>query len=96
MREKDPISTFQDVISQVASRYPNLSYIHLVEPVIAGDKTKDQQDSGDNNDFARKIWQPRPLIVAGGHTPESGKQVAEEKGGLVAYGRLFIANVSGP
>ena len=45
------------------------------------------------NDFIREIWAPRPLISAGGHTRESALAFAE-RGDLVAFGRMFISNVS--
>ena len=45
------------------------------------------------NDFIREIWAPRSLISAGGHTRESALAFAE-RGDLVAFGRLFISNVS--
>ena len=46
-----------------------------------------------SNDFLREIWQPRPFISAGGYTAELALEVAENKGDLIAAGRLFIANV---
>ena len=46
-----------------------------------------------SNDFLREIWSPRPFISSGGHTRESAFEFAE-RGDLVAFGRLFISNVS--
>ena len=47
-----------------------------------------------SNDFLRRIWHPRPLIVAGGYSPEAAYEVAEAEGDLIAFGRYFISNVS--
>ena len=55
---------------------------------------------GANNDFLREIWngyerdEERVFISAGGHTRETALRTAENKGGLVAFGRLYISNVS--
>jgi NADPH2 dehydrogenase len=55
---------------------------------------KDQLEY-ESNDFLRAIWGERPFISAGGHTRESGLEFADKHGDLIAYGRLFISNVSG-
>ena len=47
-----------------------------------------------SNDFIRDIWRPRPIISAGGYTRETALEVAETKGDLIAFGRLFIGTVS--
>lgn len=50
-----------------------------------------------SNEFAQKLWQPRPYITAGGYTNERERAVrAAEHGVLVAFGRAFIANVRRP
>ncbi|KAJ7578075.1 hypothetical protein C8J56DRAFT_1007004 [Mycena floridula] len=83
MRMKDPIPTFTYLVSQIKERYPDLSYLHVVEPRLSIGK--------DSNDFLRKIWYPKPFIAAGGHTRETALAAAE-KGDLVAFGRLFTSN----
>lgn len=95
MREKEPIPTFSYLIRQLHDQFPQLAYLHLVEPVIKGDKDDPiEKLTPDSNEFARKIWGDRPLIVAGGFNSETAKDTAEAKGGLVAFGRYFISNVS--
>ena len=47
-----------------------------------------------SNDFIREIWSPRPIISAGGYNRDRALEVAETKGDLIAFGRLFISNVS--
>ncbi|CAG8604738.1 4150_t:CDS:2 [Acaulospora colombiana] len=74
MRMKDPIPTFEYLIQELHDGFPQLAYIHLVEPRIAGDKDgreKDPEIKVDSNDFAKRIWGERPYISAGGYTPES-------------------------
>ena len=36
MRMADPIPTFTYLVSQVAERHPDLAYLHVVEPGLAG------------------------------------------------------------
>ncbi|CCA71265.1 probable NADPH2 dehydrogenase chain OYE2 [Serendipita indica DSM 11827] len=96
MRERDPIPTFSYLVQQLYDRYPQLSYLHLIEPRVGGDS--DARDDGktdttqDSNEFARKIWKDRPLISAGGYQPETAKQYVEKYDGLVAFGRWYISN----
>ena len=53
---------------------------------------------GDNG-FLREIWnggeggEERAFISAGGYTREEALRTAEDKGGLIAFGRLYISNV---
>ncbi|KAJ7571806.1 hypothetical protein C8J56DRAFT_1009906 [Mycena floridula] len=91
MRMKDPIPTFTYLVSQIKERYPDLSYLHVVEPRVSGDDDEALSIGKDSNDFLRKIWYPKPFIAAGGHTRETALAAAE-KGDLVAFGRLFTSN----
>ena len=98
MRMEDPIPTFTAIVERLASDYPTLAYISVIEPrVSAGnDIAEDQLVHTDSNDFIHKIWSPRPLILAGGFStsPETLEAALQKEGVLVAYGRAFIANVS--
>jgi NADPH2 dehydrogenase len=98
MREKDPIPTFSHLIQQLHDRFPSLAYLHLVEPGIKGgnDAKAKETDANqkDSNDFARAIWGERPLIAAGGFNPRTAVETVEKDGGLVAFGRWYISNVS--
>lgn len=38
MRMDDPIPTFLHLVKQMVKRFPDLSYIHLVEPRVAGNE----------------------------------------------------------
>jgi len=50
------------------------------------------------NDLLRQIWcgedKDSVFISAGGYTRQTAIETAEEKGGMVAFGRLYIPNVS--
>jgi NADPH2 dehydrogenase len=90
----DPIPQFTYFVSVLKKRHPKLAYLHVIEPRVSGieDRTADTHES---NDFLREIWQPRSYISAGGYiTRENAIQVAEQMGGLIAFGRMYISNVS--
>ena len=36
MRMKDPVPTFTYLVSRLAEEHPNLAYLHLIEPWVAG------------------------------------------------------------
>ncbi|KAE9409916.1 FMN-linked oxidoreductase [Gymnopus androsaceus JB14] len=93
MGMKDPKPTFGYLVQEIKNNHPNLSYIHVVEPR----ETNSQFLPADNkNDFLREIWRQegnaRWFISAGGHTRELAMQKADNKGDLIAFGKLFIAN----
>ncbi|KIY73569.1 NADH:flavin oxidoreductase/NADH oxidase [Cylindrobasidium torrendii FP15055 ss-10] len=92
MGMKDPKPTFAYLVSQVKERYPDMAYLHLVEPRVDGIELRDSVPDGWDNDFLREIWAPRPLISAGGFDVTTAKERADEKGDLIAFGRKFIAN----
>ncbi|EIW56408.1 NADH:flavin oxidoreductase/NADH oxidase [Trametes versicolor FP-101664 SS1] len=91
MRMADPIPTFTYLVTKLAQDYPDLAFLHQVEPGVAGGWDIDAK-TGESNDFIRKIWFPRPLISAGRYTRESAIARVEETGELTAFGRLFISN----
>jgi NADPH2 dehydrogenase len=93
MRERDPVPTFSYIIEQLRDRFPQLAYLHLIEPGIRGNMSDVATGTDESNDFARKIWGERPLVAAGGFTAQSAKATVEQKGGLAAFGRHFISNV---
>jgi NADPH2 dehydrogenase len=97
MREPHPEETFGYLVSKIRDGYPNLAYIHAIDPLPLEESDTTGKPGAqlqrESNDFIRDIWQPRPLIAAGGFTGASAKEIVEEKDGLVAFGRHFIANV---
>jgi NADPH2 dehydrogenase len=96
MAMADPLPTFSYVLEQLKARHPDLAYIHLVEPRVSGNVTRPEGevDAHESNAPLRAIWAPRPLISAGGFTREAALEAADTTGSLIAFGRLFISNVS--
>jgi len=93
MGMKDPKPTFAYFVSQVKERFPDLAYLHATEGRVAGIEDCDDDDLA-SNDFLRKIWGDKVFISAGGYTPQSATETANELGGLIAFGHHYIANVS--
>ncbi|THH21294.1 hypothetical protein EW146_g231 [Bondarzewia mesenterica] len=91
MRMRDPIPTFSHVITRIRDEYPDIAYLHLVEPGISGFMTSEREE-GESNDVFRAIWSPKPLLSAGGYTREDAIRAADEKGVLVVFGHYFISN----
>ncbi|ETW79286.1 hypothetical protein HETIRDRAFT_453737 [Heterobasidion irregulare TC 32-1] len=94
MRMADPIPTFSHLITAIRDRHPEFGYVHLVEPRISGDGDSHVGHPHDleSNDIFRALWGPRPYLTAGGYNRSSAIKVAEEKGGLIVFGRHFLAN----
>ena len=98
MKMADPRPTFAYLATALRNKHPTLAYLHVVESRVTGilDVTP---DTDENNDFLREIWnggeggEDRIFISAGGHTRDTALRTAEEHGGLVAFGRLYIPNV---
>ena len=91
MRMEDPKPNFAYFTSQAKERFPNLAYLHTVEPCIAGDQ---DSNSIESIEFLREIWGDKVFITAGGYVPQSATETVKTKGGLIAFGRYYIANVS--
>lgn len=92
----DPKPQFTYLVRQL--RNHNLAYLHVIEPCIAGIVDAETIPLNSSDDFLRKIWceedDNRVFISAGGYTRQTAIETVEEKGGIVAFGRLFIPNVS--
>ena len=95
----DPRPTFAYLAAALRDKHPKLAYLHVIESRAPGDSDTDT-DADENNDFLREIWnsgeggEERVFISAGGHTRDTALRAAEDKGGLVAFGRQYISNVS--
>ena len=87
MGMKDPLPTFTAFIERIRDVHPDFAYIHVIE------KLNDEADTHFNEPL-RKIWGNRPYIAAGGFNSASADSTVKKHGGLVAFGRHFIANVS--
>ena len=86
--------TFGYLATRLRDSHPDLAYLHVVKPRISGASDQFEGHSEtESNDFLREIWGNRPFISAGGYDRARGIKVAQDKGGLVAYGRHYIPNV---
>ncbi|KAJ7857540.1 NADH:flavin oxidoreductase/NADH oxidase [Mycena leptocephala] len=92
MQIDDLKPTYGYLITELRNRYPDMAYLHAVEPRADGDGTSTTMKEYHSNDFLREIWGDRPFISAGGYTRASGIATAEKKGDLIAYARPYIAN----
>ena len=90
MGMEDPKPTFAYFVSQAKERFPNLAYLHAIDPPASG------IDDVDSNKFLRRIWGDKAFIANGGFTPETAAETASTFGGLISFGRHYIANVSLP
>ena len=91
MGMEDPKPTFAYFVSQAKERFPNLAYLHLIEP-----SPGHNGNEAASNEFLREIWGDSAFITGGGLTPQKAAETVEAKGGLVAFGRHYISNVSFP
>lgn len=91
--KSNPIPVYTYVVRSLVERYPNLAYVHFIEP-RADDEITRAFEPGGNNVF-REAWGPRPFIAAGGFTRETALEVtAKHRNVLVAFGRHYTSNVS--
>lgn len=100
MKMPDPRPTFAYLATALRDKHPKLAHLHVVEPRLELDFGAEIASiAGQDNDFLREIWksgvggEERVFISAGGYTRETALHTAKDKGGLVAFGRLFISNV---
>ena len=93
MRMEDPKPTFAHFVSQAKERFPDLAYLHAIEARVSGGEDREYSDL-ESNDFLREIWGDKVFIAAGGYTPQSAAETVSTSGGLIAFGRHYIANVS--
>jgi NADPH2 dehydrogenase len=95
MGMKDPAPTFTELISRVRNLYPELAYLHVVEPCVNGFEPREVQP-GESNDFLRNIWGSRPLISTGGYDREVAISTAKEKGGAGWLRTVFCCKCKSP
>ncbi len=97
MGMKDPLPTFTTFIERIRDEHPNLAYLHVIEPRASGDTGVVALTDGNraqSNEVLRKVWGDRHYIAAGGMNRATAIDTVSKHGGLVAFGRHFIANVS--
>lgn len=95
----NPVPQYTHLISTIRDLYPDFAYLHVVEPRVDGSAERTVRETVPVNQLEQRdtlhaLWAPKPLISAGGYDRELGLDAAQKAGQLVAYGRLFISNVS--
>jgi NADPH2 dehydrogenase len=94
MGMKDPLPTFTTFVERIRDEYPNFAYIHVIEGRVNGNTVVAASDENraHSNEMLRKTWGDRPYIAAGGMDRATAIDTVGKYGGLVAFGRHFIAN----
>lgn len=92
MGDETPEETFGYIAEELSKRSP--AYFHLVEPEIVGTVLDEHYDPRWNSIMTLLREQFKgPLVLAGGFTYEKAQAaIAEGRGDVIAFGRLFIAN----
>ena len=98
MKMPDPRLTFAYLASALRDKHPKLAYLHVVESRVTGDSDIDGH-ADEENEYLRDTWnggegKERVFISASGYTRDTALRTVEDKGGLVAFGRQYISNVS--
>ena len=82
----DPIPTFAYLAQKIKELYPKFAFFDAVE-------VERPRDGKESNEFLRKIWAPNVFMSNSGYDRQKGMELADRTGGLVGYGRYFLANV---
>lgn len=94
MRMADPLPTFEYLVAEL--RKFGLAYLHLVEGRISGQSDTDVREGETNTSLVRTWDNASPVLLAGGFTPQSAREVVDETykdyDVVVVFGRHFIAN----
>jgi N-ethylmaleimide reductase len=72
----------------------DLAYLHVIEPRVAGDTTKDNSENEGvvASKFLRKLYRGT-ILAAGGFNGESAEEILQAgDADLVAIGRMFTSN----
>ncbi|KAH9056795.1 hypothetical protein EDB87DRAFT_1686813 [Lactarius vividus] len=81
MGMKDPLPTFTTFVERIRDEHPNLAYLHVIEPRASGDAgiiaLSDENRTQSNE---------------GGINRATAIDTVSKYGGLIAFGRHFIAN----
>ena len=92
MGDSNPLVTFGYVAGQL-NRF-GLAYLHVIEPRIKGDVTKEnaEQDDAVASAQMRKFYRGT-IMAAGGFTRDTAEEILQKgDADLVAFGRYFASN----
>jgi len=82
----NPEPTFSYLAQRIKDLYPNFAFLEAVE-------VERPQTGKESNEFLREIWAPKVFMSNGGYDRQKGMDLADRTGGLVSYGKSFLANV---
>ena len=85
MRMDDPKPTFTYLVQRIRELYPNFAFLDAVE-------VGSPRDGKESNEFLREAWAPKVFMSSSGYDRQKGMDLADKTGGLVSYGRYFLAN----
>jgi N-ethylmaleimide reductase len=92
MADDTPEETFGRIASEMDRR--NLAYLHIVEPEIVGTEASEEQDP--RYDAIVQLMREQytgVLMLAGGYDQARAEHaLAEGRGDIIAFGKLFLAN----
>ncbi|ORY90509.1 hypothetical protein BCR43DRAFT_499417 [Syncephalastrum racemosum] len=94
VEDETPYATWAYLTEQLQMKHPKLAYLHFIEPRDdMMPKTDVEARLQLSLDPFRAIWKG-PFISAGGYTtdPKLAKEVADQTGNLIAFGRTYVAN----
>jgi len=83
----DPKPTFGYLVQKIKELHPNFAFIDVVE-------VERPRDGKESNEFLREIWAPKIFSSNSGYDRKKGMELADRTGGLITYGKYFLANVS--
>lgn len=92
MKMADPIPQFSYFVSQVAKHYPQLAYLHAIEP--RGSVNVKNYEGDETLDFINDLWPKKsPFFRAGGFDAEQAIEAGQtDDRTVIVMGRLFISN----
>ena len=86
----DPIPTYKALIERINKKYPDLAYIHVVEPIEG--RVASAPGIERSNKFIDDTRLPEPVIHAAEFNADTARAATEKDGVLVGFGRMFISN----
>ena len=95
MRMKDPVPQVLHITQRLKEL--DLAYLHFIEKRILGPDGQPDYEAGNHyNDVFVDAWgDSKPILPAGGFTPEKAREVANEEHSsnnvCVVFGRHFIS-----
>lgn len=96
---EEPLDIFIPWTKAILAAQPELAYIHVIEPRVVGAifDADDSDISGLSSLPLRELVDKSPhtkFMAAGGFKPDTAEETIEKYGGLVAFGRYYICELT--